>query len=218
MDGQPQKLEPIKHEKARLATFKKRKGSLMKKVHEFSTLCDVEVCIIIYGPKLKSLPVKPETWASREGKLIDIIRKYKKTTTTADDAQRRSSLSLSKVGKNKAPQVEDDDATRLRKKKCVAKYTTWDQRMDNFTEDQLKMVIDTMDHRLKLVDKKLKMFRGGRKAMKKAASRKLLDHDYSHSDADTHQKHDAKPLNLELTIGLQPHNQVSQELLPSDSS
>lgn len=35
---------------ARKATYKKMKKSILRKVNEISTLCEIEVCAIAYGP------------------------------------------------------------------------------------------------------------------------------------------------------------------------
>ncbi|XP_043694612.1 agamous-like MADS-box protein AGL80 [Telopea speciosissima] len=45
------KLELIAKERSRNTTFQKRKKGLKKKTNEFSTLCDVDACLIIFGPK-----------------------------------------------------------------------------------------------------------------------------------------------------------------------
>lgn len=200
MACQALKLEPTKHEKACLATFKKRKNSLVKKAYEFTTLCDVELCIIIYGPKVKGQSLKPETWTLKEGELTSIIRKYEKKISAIDHGQHRP-LSLSKFDESKMRQV-DDATTRACKKICVGDFTTWDQGMDSLSEDQLKMILSTMDDKLKDVDRKLNMIKRDQNVVNKATSRKL-EHDHSN---------DAKSL-----VNLQPAYQGSQKL-PSDSS
>lgn len=175
MACQALKLEPTKHEKACLATFKKRKNSLVKKAYEFTTLCDVELCIIIYGPKVKGQSLKPETWTLKEGELTSIIRKYEKKISAIDHGQHRT-LSLSKFDESKMRQV-DDATTRACKKICVGDFTTWDQGMDSLSENQLKMILSTMDDKLKDVDRKLNMIKRDQNVVNKATSRKL-EHDH----------------------------------------
>ena len=53
----------ITNDTARKACFKKRKKGFIKKVSELSTLCDVNVCAIIYSP----YDTQPEVWPSPEG-------------------------------------------------------------------------------------------------------------------------------------------------------
>ncbi|XP_021911058.1 agamous-like MADS-box protein AGL80, partial [Carica papaya] len=57
------KLAYITNNSARKATFKKRKKGLMKKVSEFSTLCDVKAFTIIYSP----YDLQPNVWPSPLG-------------------------------------------------------------------------------------------------------------------------------------------------------
>ncbi|OWM91274.1 hypothetical protein CDL15_Pgr000218 [Punica granatum] len=42
-------LELIGKEKSRRVTFEKGKSSLLKKAKEFSILCGVDTCVLIYG-------------------------------------------------------------------------------------------------------------------------------------------------------------------------
>ncbi|KAI8025717.1 Developmental protein SEPALLATA 3 [Camellia lanceoleosa] len=44
-----QNMELIRNDKTQYVTFQKRKKGLKKKTYELKTLCDVEVCLIIYG-------------------------------------------------------------------------------------------------------------------------------------------------------------------------
>lgn len=159
MDCQALKLEPIKHDRARLATFKKRKHSLLKKADELATLCDVEACIIIYGPKLKGQSAKPETWSSKDGDLNSIIRKYKKKISAGGDHDQKRMSCLSKFDETRGKQVDDASAARTRRKNCVGNFTTWDQRIESLSEDQLKMILGTMDDKLKVADRKLNMIK-----------------------------------------------------------
>ncbi|KAF5735026.1 agamous-like MADS-box protein AGL80 [Tripterygium wilfordii] len=55
-------LAYITDERARKATFKRRKQSLMKKASELSTLCGIDACAIIYNPYEE----QHEVWPSNE--------------------------------------------------------------------------------------------------------------------------------------------------------
>ncbi|TXG47773.1 hypothetical protein EZV62_027067 [Acer yangbiense] len=46
-------LKKIEHNKSRQVTFSKRKDGLLKKANELSTLCDVEVVLIVFSPAMK---------------------------------------------------------------------------------------------------------------------------------------------------------------------
>uniref|UniRef100_A0A6N2M3Y9 MADS-box domain-containing protein n=1 Tax=Salix viminalis TaxID=40686 RepID=A0A6N2M3Y9_SALVM len=43
-------LRKIENKTSRHVTFAKRKGGLVKKAYELSTLCDVEIAVIIFSP------------------------------------------------------------------------------------------------------------------------------------------------------------------------
>ena len=42
-------IKKIEHNKSRQVTFSKRKDGLLKKAYELSTLCDVEVALIVFS-------------------------------------------------------------------------------------------------------------------------------------------------------------------------
>ncbi|CAG7872210.1 unnamed protein product [Brassica rapa] len=66
------KLSLIPDKTSRRTTFKKRKGGIMKKLHELVTLCGVEACAVVYnGPN----DANPEAWPSREG-AEEVISKF----------------------------------------------------------------------------------------------------------------------------------------------
>jgi hypothetical protein len=73
------KMELIRKEKSRMLTFRKRKAGLLKKASEFSILCGVDACVIIFGPKQKDdhQPVAPETWPPNSEEVRCIINRYK---------------------------------------------------------------------------------------------------------------------------------------------
>ncbi|KAJ6711064.1 AGAMOUS-LIKE MADS-BOX PROTEIN AGL82 [Salix koriyanagi] len=73
-------MELIRKEKSRMLTFRKRKAGLLKKASEFSILCGVDACVIIFGPKLKDdrqPAVAPETWPPNSEEVRCIINRYK---------------------------------------------------------------------------------------------------------------------------------------------
>ncbi|KAL6964885.1 hypothetical protein U1Q18_035938 [Sarracenia purpurea var. burkii] len=63
----------ITNDSVRKSTFKKRKKGMMKKAHELSTLCDVEVCVIIFSTS----DAEPEVWPSHLG-AQRVIAKFRR--------------------------------------------------------------------------------------------------------------------------------------------
>ncbi|KAH7568245.1 hypothetical protein JRO89_XS07G0265700 [Xanthoceras sorbifolium] len=65
------KQELISNVSSRKVTFKKRKGGLLKKLHELTTLCGVIGCAIIYG----TFDNRPEIWPSPP-EVIHVLDKF----------------------------------------------------------------------------------------------------------------------------------------------
>ncbi|XP_044506614.1 agamous-like MADS-box protein AGL82 [Mangifera indica] len=208
MAKEPKKLEPIKNEKARLATFKKRKNSLLKKAWEFKTLCDVDACMIIYGPKQRHQPGKAETWASEEGKLTSIINRYK--GKHQDDRRQRTA--------GPWPDSNENTVKQVPKKSRILEYATWDQRFDSFSEDQMKKALCRLNTKLAATVKKIETMKGSPKAMRKSASETSEDSQISHNhihNVDSHRQCKGKSTDIQQPINFQPNNRVYQ--IPSQS-
>ncbi|CAB4317380.1 unnamed protein product [Prunus armeniaca] len=65
------KLAWIENDSARKKRFRRRKGSLLKKVSEISTLCDVGAFAIVYAPDSD----KPDVWPS-PSEVKELIAKF----------------------------------------------------------------------------------------------------------------------------------------------
>ncbi|OVA10793.1 Transcription factor [Macleaya cordata] len=68
-------MELIAKEKSRYTTFLKRKKGLKKKIYEFSTLCGVDACMILYAPKQGDRSIEPETWPNNLDETHRIIKR-----------------------------------------------------------------------------------------------------------------------------------------------
>ncbi|KAG7593588.1 Transcription factor MADS-box [Arabidopsis thaliana x Arabidopsis arenosa] len=69
-------LSLIADNNLRRATFRKRKGGIMKKLHDLTTLCDVKACAVIYSPY-----ENPAVWPSTEG-VQEVVSKFMETPVT----------------------------------------------------------------------------------------------------------------------------------------
>uniref|UniRef100_A0AAU7LJH2 MADS58 n=1 Tax=Hippophae rhamnoides TaxID=193516 RepID=A0AAU7LJH2_9ROSA len=67
------KLAYITNDAARKATFKKRKKGLVKKLEELTTLCDIDVCAIMFSP----YDSQPEVFPSQLG-VQRVLSKFKR--------------------------------------------------------------------------------------------------------------------------------------------
>ncbi|KAF2283072.1 hypothetical protein GH714_043816 [Hevea brasiliensis] len=185
-------------------TFQKRKKSLLKKISEFSILCGVEACLIIFGPKQKDEQViKLEaTWPSNPDEIKRIINKYKRT----DQARRCYHVSDYFADKKKKVDVE---ISKLHKQIFEANFPIWDVRLDSFLEDQLRVLMAQLDEKLEIADKKLDSFHENQVLMDEFASRMLyssqnMEMNRSNSFRNLTNLHqlfsDVKPLDAQLPV------------------
>ncbi|KAF5743301.1 agamous-like MADS-box protein AGL14 [Tripterygium wilfordii] len=66
-------MELMSNEQSRMRTYQKRKKGLMKMTYEFSTLCGVEVCVIIHEDRSAGV----ETWPKNPNEVKGIIDKHR---------------------------------------------------------------------------------------------------------------------------------------------
>ncbi|KAL3843668.1 hypothetical protein ACJIZ3_001071 [Penstemon smallii] len=127
-------MELITKEKSRHITYKKRKEGLMRKMHEFTTLCDVSACMIIYGPKQeKGTSSEPEIWPKNLEEVQRIIGIYKSKNKDSSN----KTFGLSDFFHDRKRKIEDELA-KLRKKNMEAKYPTWFEFLNNLPETDLR--------------------------------------------------------------------------------
>ncbi|XP_057972713.1 uncharacterized protein LOC131160850 [Malania oleifera] len=140
-------LELIPKEKCRNVTFQKRKKGLMKKLREFTILCGVEGCMIIYGggaPKHKQMqdeenpppPVEQEIWPENGDEVRQVIMNYKAHTK---EERGRGTSNLTHFYKDRRKKV-DEQLAKVRRKIALAKYPTWDDQMDSFSGAELSQL------------------------------------------------------------------------------
>ncbi|MED6124453.1 hypothetical protein PIB30_059059 [Stylosanthes scabra] len=65
------KLQLIIDPSSRKATYKKRRGGLLKKIEQLCILCGIQACIVIFGPG----DTKPTVWPSVE-EASKIVQKF----------------------------------------------------------------------------------------------------------------------------------------------
>ena len=100
-------MEMIGDEKTRYRTFGNRSKGLKKKLHELSTLCDVEACMILYHGDAADGPCssRPDVWPENRDKVERIINRYLNERKEAD---RKRTLDLSDVLGSTKTKVEPE--------------------------------------------------------------------------------------------------------------
>ncbi|KAF9593133.1 hypothetical protein IFM89_020343 [Coptis chinensis] len=123
-------MQPIANNKARRVTFVKRKNGLKKKLHELTTLCDIEACMICFDGDDGTV----ETWPEDQRKFNGVIQKYKR---------------VGRIEREKNC-VDVDSQLEARKKK-LEDSCGWDQRLDDLSKESLSELGCSLDCQLEKV-------------------------------------------------------------------
>ncbi|CDO97614.1 unnamed protein product [Coffea canephora] len=143
-------MELIGKEKSRHITFKKRKEGLMRKIHEFATLCDVDACMIIYGPKQESASMESGIWPENSDEISRMIDTYQ--GKSKDSATRVFGLQDFFQDRNK--RVEDE-LDKVRKKAAEIQYPTWIDPMSHLSEMELRKFAAAVSDKIEVVDSRM---------------------------------------------------------------
>ncbi|KAK4405488.1 hypothetical protein Sango_0555300 [Sesamum angolense] len=143
------RLELISNEKARVAAFGKRKKSLDKAAHELSTLCGVDIGMVVYFPAQNNEANQPTIWPKDGHELLtSLIHSYK--SRSGYDCTRSSTYNLSDFFKDQTERTEEE-LKKLRKKMRAVKYPKWDERYNCSPGDQLKEIVSLLKAKIDAV-------------------------------------------------------------------
>ncbi|XP_050365638.1 MADS-box transcription factor PHERES 2-like [Argentina anserina] len=136
-------MQLIADERSRRVTFLKRKKGILKKAFEFKTLCGVDMCLIIYGPKQSDRrPTEFHTWPDNPDEVNSVIGKFKLNNKPASKMYTLSDWLHEQKGK------VDAKISKLRSDMYETKYPTWDDRINDFSEDQLEELLNVLDQKI----------------------------------------------------------------------
>ncbi|KAL0735127.1 hypothetical protein Bca4012_011337 [Brassica carinata] len=138
-------LQRIANDKTRMTTYKKRKACLYKKAGEFSTLCGVQTCLIVYGPTKATDEVisKPELWPEDESKARDIIHRYRDTASNSCRKEAHVETFVNDKGKSK--ETENHVKRGMNNKN---KYCCWEEKLEKCSQEQLCVIFDDLGNKL----------------------------------------------------------------------
>ncbi|KAL0348605.1 UNVERIFIED_CONTAM: hypothetical protein Sangu_1088300 [Sesamum angustifolium] len=143
------RLELISNEKARVAAFGKRKKSLEKAAHELSTLCGVDIGMVVYFPAQNYEANQPTIWPKDGHELLtSLIHSYK--SRSGYDCRRSSTYNLSDFFKDQTERTQEE-LKKLRKKVRAVKYPKWDERYNCSSGDQLKEIVSLLNAKIDAV-------------------------------------------------------------------
>ncbi|KAL4368773.1 hypothetical protein GQ457_05G015440 [Hibiscus cannabinus] len=154
-------MKYIDKDKVRVSTYEKRKKGLLKKAKEFSILCGVETCVIIYGPKSDDSVVKLEIWPPVHAEVMSVINKYKGKPLHIREKKCFNVLDFFAIRQKKL----DDEISKLRKANREAKFCTWDDRINTLSVNQLSALLSRLDSNLETLKNRIKMIKGSQQPL-----------------------------------------------------
>ncbi|KAK3211549.1 hypothetical protein Dsin_016255 [Dipteronia sinensis] len=155
-------LKLIENEKSRMTTYQKRKKGLKKKAKEFATLCGVPTGMIIYGPKLKNLPQEVDVWPKEDSDFMEVVNLYKDQGFCSRGVKADSLFDFFKERKRKV----DDKMIKVRRSNLESKFPSfWDDRLNSFSVDQLRVLLVTFDNNIEVARRKIAMIKGDQKIL-----------------------------------------------------
>ncbi|KAH7544551.1 hypothetical protein JRO89_XS15G0184100 [Xanthoceras sorbifolium] len=145
-----------------MTTYQKRKRGLKKKVEEFATLCGVPTCMIIYGPKFKNRPSEVEVWPKGANDFMEVVNLYRDKCFSSRGTKAYNLFDFFNERKRKV----DDKVKKLRKSNLESKFSScWDDRLNRFSADQLRLLLATFDDNIELARRKILMIKSDQNLM-----------------------------------------------------
>ncbi|KAL0457475.1 UNVERIFIED_CONTAM: Agamous-like MADS-box protein [Sesamum latifolium] len=141
MGGAKLRMELISNEKARVKAFEKRKKGLEKAAYELSTLCGVDIGMIVYLPAQNNEAKEPSIWPKNGHELLrSLIDSYE--SRSGYDC-RSTTYNLSAFFKDQTERTEEE-IKKLRKKMRAVKHPKWDGRYHCLSGDELKETVSLL--------------------------------------------------------------------------
>ncbi|XP_073301972.1 agamous-like MADS-box protein AGL92 [Primulina huaijiensis] len=131
-------LQLLQSQKARRKAYETRKRGLEKKANELSTLCGVDVCLIMYPPPLKNEEIEPYVWSNKPDQVENLIESHKLSRSGDGYFFRSKTYNLSSFYKDQTRKVEEE-IEKVKKTIREVKYPNWDQQYDSFSVEELRM-------------------------------------------------------------------------------
>ncbi|KAJ8754192.1 hypothetical protein K2173_002092 [Erythroxylum novogranatense] len=143
--------ELISNEKSRMITFQKRKKGLIKKVEELKILCNVDVCVIIFGPKLGHRYCEMEAWPVNSDEVKRIINMYRKGGPKVRSKKNQDLSDYFVTRKNKV----DCEIEKIQKAIVETKFSKCCSQLRFLSYDQLYSLEKTLAAKLEVAERRL---------------------------------------------------------------
>ncbi|RDX95516.1 Agamous-like MADS-box protein AGL82, partial [Mucuna pruriens] len=145
-------LKPISNERSRKTTFQQRKKGLIKKISEFSTMCGVEACFIVYDDV--NGDAGRVTWPQDPTMVRSIIENYERQKNERPP----KTFDIQDFFENRKNMIEAE-ISKLHKQAREIKYPTWDPAFSNMGEEQLRAFIAKVDAKIDDCDQRINMLK-----------------------------------------------------------
>eukprot|EP01018_Ginkgo_biloba_P003881 Gb_38883 [translate_table: standard] len=140
----------IPKETSRNVTFMKRKKGLKKKVEELGILCGVEACMVCFGPQITDQPSDPDVWPGMP-KALQVIDRYKSLSKEEQDKKKLDNSSFLEQRIKKLRVELAMKKKENRELEIDTLYPSWDNRLNYFSVEKLRELLDYIDARLAAV-------------------------------------------------------------------
>ncbi|GAA0158221.1 hypothetical protein Leryth_017526 [Lithospermum erythrorhizon] len=143
----------IQDKRKRIQTFLKRRKCLEKKAYELSTLCDVNICMIMFAPddEIKGTN-DPIIWPEDPNVTHRMISLYQNKHKLGKNCSKNADIAS--VYQDRA-RIVGKEVEKLKKLEIEDKYPIWDELYDSFSYDKLLMVGNELDNILLVLQSRI---------------------------------------------------------------
>lgn len=153
------KLNLIENRAKRKACYKKRKGGLVKKIQELTTLCGVEACMIMFS----HFDSEPQTWPPSHSDIMEIINKFKSLSLVQQNRKTitQESFTINRVKKllERCKKIRDNN--RQNEIALFVSETVFGVPIDSFSLPDLRamrrpiyLIMDTVSRQIEEIKEK----------------------------------------------------------------
>ncbi|KAL9247842.1 hypothetical protein vseg_021227 [Gypsophila vaccaria] len=150
------KLDKVQNGSKKTRTKKnytKTVKAVIKKADELSILCDVQICVIIYGPNGQP----PIVWPNDPSRLNKILNRYLNIPL---EERRKKAMTLDTLSKKLKNNVQLSDQVENKQVENLPKSDLrWDSRLDSFSGLQLVELANRLDYKLEMIQNKIDLMR-----------------------------------------------------------
>ncbi|GAA0165641.1 hypothetical protein LIER_20988 [Lithospermum erythrorhizon] len=144
----------IQDKRKRIQTFQKRKKCLEKKAYELSTLCEVNVAMIMFAldDEVVECTNDPIIWPKDPNVARKMITLYQNKYEI--DKNRIRNTDIASVYEERARLV-GNEVDKMKKLMIVDEYPIWDELYDSFSNDKLLMLGNELDNVLVVLQSRI---------------------------------------------------------------